>query len=78
MERERTVYEEASKYDENAFKEIGIEQLKRMSQLSSWTKHKKPGRPRKNQDGQPGVLLGREWDLFCLLTPSLPIGHQTR
>jgi hypothetical protein len=53
MERERAVYEEASADEENAFIEIGIELLGRMNPPPGWTKHKKPGRPRKKHVGHP-------------------------
>jgi len=53
MERERTVYEEASTDEENAFIEIGIALMERMDPPPDWTKHKKPGRPRKKRVGHP-------------------------
>ena len=76
MERERTVYEEASADEENAFIKIGIELLERMSPPPSWTKHKKPGRPRKKHVGHPVDFLWKGMALVLLLKTYLDFDYR--
>lgn len=76
MERDRTVYEESSADEEKAFIEIGIELLERMNPPPGWTKHKKPGRPRKKHVGHPVDFPWKGMAMVLLLKTYLDFDYR--
>jgi hypothetical protein len=76
MERERIVYEESSADEENAFIEIGFELLERMDPPPGWTKHKKPGRPRKKHVGHPVEYPWKGMAMVLLLKTYLDFDYR--